>query len=82
MGVNREEWVVLSDAFRILSPALGAWAIVLLRQILGQLRTLNGRVSRLEVWQHEHERHDLEQLTSLRREIEAFRAYNSRRAET
>ena len=48
MIMSVDEWNILSDALRILSPALGAWAVYLLRQVLGQLKTLNGRVTTIE----------------------------------
>jgi hypothetical protein len=65
-----EDWNILNNAFRIISPALGAWAIYLLRQILGQLKTLNGRVTRLESWTETHETLDNERLQTIRHSIE------------
>lgn len=72
------EWDVLSNALRILSPALGAWAIYLLRQILGQLKTLNSRVTKLESWTENHEKLDNERLSSIRHSVENLeRVYHS-----
>mgnify|MGYP001179490387 FL=1 len=72
------EWTILSDALRILSPALGAWAIYLLRQILGQLKTLNHRVTKLETWTENHEKLDNERLSSIRHTVENLeRIYHS-----
>ena len=46
--MDDREWAILGDALRILSPFLGGWAVYLLRQVLTQLKTLNGRVSTIE----------------------------------
>ncbi len=75
--MSTQEWGVLSEALRILSPALGGWAIFLLRQILGQLRTLNGRVTKIEVWQANHDAQDKERFESIHREIDQLRILRS-----
>ena len=64
------DWDALSNAFRILSPVLGGWAIYLLRQVLSQLRFLNGRMTRTETWQEDHNRQDDIQFARINRELD------------
>ena len=68
--MTEADWHVLSEAFRILSPVLGGWAVYLLRQVLGQLRLLNGRMTRTETWQDEHNKQDDIQFDRINRELD------------
>ena len=68
--MNAEDWIVLMDALRILSPLLGGWAVYLLRQVVVELRELNQRLVRVEDWQESHDRLDNLRFQSLQQQVD------------
>jgi hypothetical protein len=71
--VNKEEWPILVDAFRILAPALAGYAVYLLKGILKELRSLNDRLLEVEQWQTSHDKLDDTRFADVRREIDSAR---------
>ena len=68
--MSREDWQILSDALRVLSPLLGGWAVYLLRQVVTELRALNARLIRVEAWQENHDRMDNLRFEDLQRQVD------------
>lgn len=80
--MNKEEWQVLVDAFRILAPVLGGYAVYLLKGILKELRLLNDRVVKIEDWQKAHDEMDDLRFANAQRQLDALanrRPYESTR---
>lgn len=71
--MSTSDWSVLGNALRILAPALGGYAIYLLRGILKELRTLNERLIEVEQWQESHDKLDDTRFNDMRREIDNWR---------
>jgi hypothetical protein len=71
--MNPDDWSKLMDSFRIVSPALGGWAVYLLRQVLGELRTLNMRLTKVESWQGNHDEKDDMRFENLQAQVNQHR---------
>lgn len=65
-----KDWTVLMDALRIISPALGGWAVYLLRQVLTKLSNLDKRLSAVEKWNENHEEMDDLRFTNAQRQLD------------
>lgn len=71
--MEAKDWTVLMDALRIISPALGGWAIYLLRQVLSKLSDHGLRLSVIEDNQESHDRLDNERFTSVQRQLDKLK---------
>lgn len=71
--MESKDWSVLMDALRIISPALGAWAIYLLRQVISKLTSHELRLSAIEEAQESHDRLDNERFTSVQRQLDKLK---------
>ena len=60
----------LLELVQVFALPIGGWALRQLSLILGQLKMLNGRISRLESWQEHHERLDMERFQSIQHELD------------
>lgn len=61
----------LTTALQFATLTVGGWIVKTTTDIRHELRTLNGRVIRLEQWQHDHCLTD----ETLHREVENMRAF-------
>lgn len=71
--MDSKDWSVLMDALRIISPALGMWAIYLLRQVLSKLNDHSTRLVSVEDWQESHDRLDNERFVSIQRQVDKLK---------
>jgi hypothetical protein len=58
------------DVLQIVVLPVGGWAIRQLSLILAQLRLLNGRQTRMEAWQEQHEQLDTERFQWIQRDMD------------
>lgn len=68
--MNPVDWAHLNDALRILAVPLAGFITVQLQRILGQLRTLNGRMIKLEVKLDDHTGEDDRRFAAGQRDID------------
>ena len=73
--MNEIEWAHLNDALRILVTPLAVFVVVQLQKILGQLRTLNGRMIKLETQAVEHSSDDDHRFNAIQRDLDNVRGY-------
>ncbi len=68
--MEAKDWAVLGEALRILAPALGAWAIYLLKQVLSNQADAILRLTKIEAWQESHDDMDNQRFINVQRQLD------------
>jgi hypothetical protein len=71
--MESKDWSVLMEALRILAPALGGWAVYLLRQVLANQTAALLRLTRIEDWQESHDEMDNQRFINVQRQIDKLK---------